>query len=150
MENTTHSIQTEKMFGADVNDLYNAWTEPEKLKAWWKPAGNRLVNVENDMREGGAIKYEFEGDSGERTIVITGQYKEVRPAEKLVYSWDWSIAGSEKLSGNHFELTVEFSGDGDGSKIAVTQGSEGLHESVHPRKKGWEDELESLNRFLGQ
>ena len=148
MENTTQSIQAQKTFSASVNDLYDAWTNPEKLKEWWKPAGNKLVNVENDVREGGAIKYEFEGDDNRKTIVITGEYKEVKPAQRLVYSWNWQIVGSDKLSNNHFELTIEFSGEGSGSKIAVTQADEDAEESVHPRKKGWDDELESLSKFL--
>lgn len=149
MENTTQSTQAEKTFTAGVNDLYDAWINPDKLKNWWKPAGNKLVNVENDVREGGAIKYEFEGAEGERTIIITGQYKEVKPTQRLVYNWNWQISGSNNLSNNHFELTIEFSSEGNGSKISITQLSEDKEESIHPRKKGWEDELESLNRFLG-
>ena len=148
MENTTQSIHADKTFTAGVNELYDAWINPEKLKQWWHPAGNKLVNVENNVREGGAIKYEFEGDDNEKTIIITGQYKEVKPAQRLVYSWDWQIAGSEHLSNNHFELTIEFSSEGSGSKIVVSQSDEDEKESVHPRAKGWEDELEHLNRFL--
>ncbi len=106
------------------------------------------MNVENDVREGGAIKYEFEGKNNQKTIVITGQYKEVKPAQRLVYSWDWQMLRSEHLSNNHFELTVEFSSEGNGSKINVTQENEDENESIQPREKGWEDELESLNQFL--
>lgn len=148
MENTQQSIHTEKQFDANVNDLYDAWINPDKLKQWWQPAGNKLVQVENDVREGGAIRYEFESADNEKTIVITGQYKEVKPAQRLVYSWNWQITGSDHLSGNHFELKIEFSGEGGASKITVTQTSEDENESVHPREKGWEDELESLHKFL--
>ena len=148
MENTTQSIQTEKKFTAGVNDLYDAWINPEKLKQWWKPAGNKLMKVENDVRQGGAITYEFGGSDGKKTILITGEYKEVKPAQRLVYSWNWQIPGSENLSDNHFELTIEFSGEENGSKISVTQASEDENESVHPKQKGWEEELESLNQFL--
>lgn len=148
MENTTQNIKAEKTFKANVNDLYDAWVNMDKLKSWWKPAGNKLVNVENDVREGGAIKYEFEGDDNEQTIVITGQYKEVKPAERLVYSWNWQIPGSDNLSNNHFELKVEFSGEGSGSRIAVTQTDEQADESVHPRKEGWDSQLENLSKFL--
>lgn len=150
MENTTQSIQTEKSFTSSVNDLYDAWISPEKLKQWWQPAGNKLVNVENNVREGGAIKYEFESDNGEKTILITGQYKEAKPAQRLVYSWDWQIPGSENLSDNHFELTVEFSGDDNRSTIRIAQVSKDEDESVHPKEKGWNDELESLNKFLSE
>ncbi len=148
MESTAQSIHVEKQFATDVANLYDAWINSDKLKQWWQPAGNKLVNIENDVREGGAIKYEFAGRDNQKTIVITGQYKEVKPAEKLVYSWDWQMTGSDNLSNNHFELTIEFSGEGNGSRIAVTQTNEDENESVQPREKGWEEELESLNKFL--
>ncbi len=148
MENTTQNLHAEKSFTANVNDLYDAWINADKLKQWWQPAGNKLANVENDVREGGAIKYEFEGKDKQRTIVITGQYKEVKPAQRLVYSWDWQMLGSENLSDNHFELTVEFSGEEKESKIQITQTAQDENESVQPRQKGWEDELESLHQFL--
>ncbi len=148
MENTQQSIRAEKKFDADVNDLYDAWINPDKLKQWWKPAGNHLVNVENDVKENGEIVYEFADSEGKRTILINGQYKEVKPAQHLVYSWNWQMPGSENLGDNHFELSVEFSGDENGSSIHVTQTNEDENESIHPREKGWEDELESLNKFL--
>lgn len=148
MENTMQSLHAEKKFTASREDLYDAWINADKLKQWWQPAGNTLVTVENDVRVDGTIKYEFEGKDSEKTIVITGQYKEVKPAQRLVYSWDWQILGSEHLNNNHFELTIEFLSDGNGSKIVVTQANEDENESIQPREKGWEDELESLNQFL--
>ena len=149
MENTQQSIHASKTFKANVSDLYDAWINPDKLKEWWQPAGNRLVNVENNVRDGGEIVYEFSDAEGKRTLLINGQYKEVKPAQRLVYSWDWQVPGSEHLSDNRFELTVEFSGDENGSSIQVTQTNEEENESIHPKEKGWEDELERLNEFLG-
>ncbi len=148
MENTKQSYHFEKSFTASVNDLYDAWINANKLKEWWQPAGNKLVDVENDVREGGAIKYEFEGKEKQKTIVITGQYKEAKPAQRLVYSWNWQLPGSENRSENHFELTVDFSGDEKESRIRVTQTAQDENESIQPREKGWEDELESLHQFL--
>ncbi len=51
-----------------LNEVYDAWINPEKLKQWWKPAGNKLVNVENEVREGGNINYEFAGDNDEKLL----------------------------------------------------------------------------------
>lgn len=148
MENTKQSLHFDKKFSAGVSDLYDAWINPSKLKQWWQPAGNKLANVENDVHEGGKIKYEFEGKDNQKTIVITGQYKEVKPAQRLVYSWNWQLSGSENAGNNPFELTVEFSGDEKESEIHITQTAQDENESIQPREKGWEDELESLHQFL--
>lgn len=148
MENTAQSIHAEKKFSVGVNDLYDAWINADKLKQWWQPAGNKLMNVENDVREGGSIRYEFEGKDGQKTIVITGQYKEVKPAQQLVYSWNWQMLGSQIESDNPFELTIEFSGDEKESSLRVTQTAQDENEAIQPRQKGWEDELESLQQFL--
>ncbi len=148
MKDNTQAIQASKEFNKSVNELYDAWINPDKLKQWWHPAENKLVNVENEVQEGGHIKYEFETANSEQAFVITGEYKEVQPAAKLVYSWNWQLPGNNAIKDNHFELTVAFSGDDSSSTINITQHNLDDAESVHPHRKGWEDELESLHRFL--
>ena len=109
---------------------------------------NKLVHVENEVKEGGNIKYEFETHNGDKSFVITGQYKEVEPAAKLVYTWNWKMPGSDVSKESHFELTVKFTGNETGSGIHILQRDLDKEEVIHPRQKGWEEELESLAQFL--
>lgn len=148
MKEPMQTTQTSKQFNKGVQELYDAWINGDKLKQWWHPANNKLVHVENEVKEGGTIKYEFETKEGNKSFVITGEYKEVQPASRLVYTWDWEIQGKDKSKANHIELTVEFSGDDNSSKVQITQKDLDANEAVHPHQKGWDEELDSLNNFL--
>lgn len=149
MENNALKLSAEKDFTVPVEKLYQAWTTPEDLKQWWKPSENHLTTVELDIREGGKFKYEFAGKDEQPTVVITGEYKEVKPNEKLVYSWNWSIPTDTVKPSDH-ELTIEFTGTGDGSKISVTQKNFQDDESITPHQEGWEKALTDLQTYLNQ
>jgi len=148
MENTTSTIEVSKQFNKSVQEVYDAWINKENLQQWWHPADNKLVHVENEVKEGGNIKYQFQTKNGDASFAITGQYKAVQPAAKLVYTWNWKMPGSEDATESHFELTVEFSGDGNGSRIHIIQKELDANEFIHLRLQGWEEALESLAQFL--
>src|SRR5690242_8730945 len=100
MKDITQPTQASKRFNRGVQELYDAWTNEDKLKQWWRPADNKLVHVENEVKVGGNIRYAFETRDGNKSFVITGQYKEVQPAAKLVYSWDWQMPGKDAEKAN--------------------------------------------------
>lgn len=139
-------LHAEKTFPVSKDRLYKAWTDPEELKHWWRPANNRLVNVEADMREGGVIKYDFENDNG-HAFTISGQYEAVEPGKRLVYTWNWQIPEATVGNGEH-RLTVEFEGEGESSTLKVTQEQLNGEEAVHPHHGGWEEGLEALKTHL--
>jgi uncharacterized protein YndB with AHSA1/START domain len=149
MNNTKQTVEVTKQFTKSVQELYDAWINEDKLKQWWHPANNKLVHVENEVKEGGNIKYEFETHNGDKSFVISGQYKEAEPSAKLVYTWNWTMPGSDASNESHFELIVKFTGNETGSGIHIIQRDLDKEEAIHPRQKGWEEELESLAQFLG-
>lgn len=144
MENS--NLSTEKTFEANVKDLYQAWTTEDALKQWWKPGGRKLKSVEADIKEGGKIKYTFEEIDGS-PLIIQGVYKEVKPEEKLVYSWDLSLDKAPVENGE-YTLTVEFSQAKGGSKITVHQDKDAEEEGIHPNQRGWEEGLKNLASYL--
>ena len=149
MENTALRLGAEKEFNVTVEELYKAWTTPDALKEWWQPSGSKLKIVELDVKEGGAFKYEFEGKDGKTSLVITGNYQEVKENEKLAYSWNWNVPESEVKEAEH-ALTVLFVANGEGSQIKVTQENFENEESINPHKEGWEKALNDLHNFLSK
>jgi uncharacterized protein YndB with AHSA1/START domain len=141
--NNELTVKAEKDFSVRVEELYSAWTKPQLLKQWWKPIGNELADVVNDLKEGGTVKYVF----SDNDIIISGTYKEVKENEKLVYSWNWQIPNDAVRNGE-FMLTIEFKGSGNGSSIHVTQENFTNHEAMKPHQEGWEKGLNDLQQFL--
>lgn len=142
-------MSAEKDFSVPVEQLYKAWITPEDLKQWWHPSDNKLKTVELDIREGGALKYEFEGPDGNISVVITGEYKEAKPNEKLVYTWNWQVTGSSLKQSDH-QLSITFQPAGQGSKISVVQENLQSDESITPHREGWEKALDDLFSYLNK
>ncbi|MBS7564025.1 SRPBCC domain-containing protein [Mucilaginibacter sp. Bleaf8] len=149
MENNALKLGAEKDFAVPVERLYQAWISEDDLKQWWKPSENHLVSVENDVREGGQVRYVFAGKNDETDLVITGEYKEVKENEKLVYTWNWDVQSNSIPRSDH-ELTIEFIADGDNSKLRVSQENKAEDESVKPHEHGWEKSLNDLQAYLSK
>jgi uncharacterized protein YndB with AHSA1/START domain len=144
MANESLNVEVQKDFQVPVEQLYKAWNEPEQLKQWWRPMGNQLDDVTNDLKQGGTVRYVF----NKETIVISGQYEEVKPNEKLVYSWDWHLK-EDMLRNANYKLTVTFNSTGNGSSIHILQENFENEESMQPHREGWEKGLTDLQSFLG-
>jgi len=149
MQTQETKVSAEKEFPVPVEKLYQAWTTPDDLKQWWKPSENKLKTVELDVREGGKFKYEFEAREGETAVIITGDYKEVKPNEKLVYSWNWDVPSDHIKKSDH-QLTIAFQSSGEGSKISITQENYENDESITPHEEGWEKALNDLREYLNK
>jgi uncharacterized protein YndB with AHSA1/START domain len=143
--NEQQQITVNKAFEVPVEDLYQAWTEGSQLKQWWKPLGMTLTDVQNELSEGGKIAYRFEG-ADSQGLTIDGSYQEVKPQERLVYTWNWQFP-DEKLN-SAYKLEVVFKSSGTGSSIEIAQQQNEQQESVKPKASAWEEELTHLAEFL--
>ena len=142
-------VLVQKDFKVSVDRLYNAWINPEDLKQWWHPMDNQLVDVRNDVQPGGEVRYVFETKDGKDAFTISGNYSEVKPKEKLVYTWNWKFL-NESLHDSEFLLTVEFSGTGEESSISVRQQNTIDDETVQPHHESWEKGLNDLYEYLSK
>ena len=142
MTNTNFKVDIRKKIQAPLEKLYNAWTQPDELKQWWKPMNKQLKDVTNDLQEGGIIKYTFDD-----SLEIDGTYSQVKDKQRLVYSWNWHLP-KDDVKDSAYQLTVEFSGDDKASEIHVLQENFESEEGTLPHKEGWEKGLNDLETYL--
>ena len=142
-------IELSKEFPVPVDRLFKAWTTEEDLKQWWKPMGNTLTGLVNELSTGGRVEYKFSTDEGVEAFTISGTYKEAQPGKKLVYTWNWKLP-SLSVQDTDFLLTIEFATTGGGSSLHVMQEQFTSEEAVLPHKEGWEGALQSLETYLQQ
>ena len=137
-----YDIEFSQEFSVSAETLFEAWTTPDQLKSWWHPTGDSLSEVKNELRDGGAIVYEFE----KKEFRVTGKYQEVKLNEKLVYSWEWDFTND--LPEEKYILTIRFENNASGSILHVKQ--EGLpgEEAALPHQDAWKAELENLKSYL--
>lgn len=69
--------------------IWHAWTDPKALSVWFGPGeDNSVVHARTDVRVGGGFCIAFRLVNGDEHEV-SGIYKEVVPARKLVFTWTW-------------------------------------------------------------
>lgn len=87
MENRVinNEVFIEETFNASPEKVFSAWTDPEKFAQWYAPDGCTVmfkqINIETGGRFHSCISNPQFGDCW-----ATGEYKEVSPNTKIVYS----------------------------------------------------------------
>lgn len=72
-------------FAAPRHLVYRAWTTPELVKRWWMGERGTMTSVEMDLRVGGRWRH-VALVRGEYEIAFHGEYREIVPNEKIVYT----------------------------------------------------------------
>jgi len=86
-------IELQRRFRASPERVFRAWTQPLALREWWCPAGWAAGEIEIDLRACGRYRIAMvrAGDAGPG-VSVSGQFLEVRPPERLIYTWRWEGA----------------------------------------------------------
>ena len=84
-----------RTFNGPARTVFEAWTKPELLKLWWAPksTGMSLISCEADVRAGGRYRFEI-GREGSKPMAFFGQYLEVAPHSRLVWTNEESEDGA--------------------------------------------------------
>jgi uncharacterized protein YndB with AHSA1/START domain len=76
-------VEIHRRLPAPIGEVFRWWTEPDLLCEWMTPIGN--VEADIDLRVGGALRIVMKGDG--RVIEHTGEYLEIDPPRRLVFTW---------------------------------------------------------------
>ena len=141
---TKPSLTLKRRFKAPPAKVFAAWTEPEKIKRWFGPAGAVCTHAEFDLRVGGKFTIVATSPGGETQRVL-GVMREVVPDAKLVYTWAWSQLAPERES----LVTVEFKPEGDGTLLMLLTHAQFFDEDARDRHQhGWSAALDKLENDL--
>jgi len=88
----TIEIELQRRFRASPERVFRAWTQPSALREWWCPPGWIADDVELDLRVGGSYRIRMSRVGDRRLVAVCGQFLDVRPPERLVYTWRWEGA----------------------------------------------------------
>jgi uncharacterized protein YndB with AHSA1/START domain len=122
--------------------LFEAWTQPEHLRAWWGPRPVTCSAAEVDLRVGGRYRLENALPDG-NIVIIEGEFLLVEPPRRLVYTWR---AGDDPES----RVTVRFEPRAEATEVIV------IHERIADERirqshvGGWEGCLDGLVRHFAE
>jgi uncharacterized protein YndB with AHSA1/START domain len=136
------TLRVERTFDAPREKVFRAWVEESAVKAWFGPPGSTWPEpLLLDVREGG--RYRWRVAVGEKVYTIHGTYREVRPPERLVFSWEWEKDPDHGESGKT-EITVEFNERGGKTHVVLTQVGFPSERSREDHAKGWDECLATI------
>ena len=141
---TEITLNLRRIFKAPRKKVFRAWTDPEELKKWWGPEGYATPSAEVDLRVGGKYRLGMRKLPDGEIFYLSGIYREVRPPERLVYTWRW------EAQPEHGEtlVTVEFREVGDSTEVVLTNERFPTEKARDDHNRRWSGCLDRLAKLL--
>jgi len=140
----TGTVRLERTYAAPVEAVFDAWTNPEVMRRWWKADPEQEVTIAADVRVGGDYRLGIRRPDGEE-MAVRGTYREVSRPDRLVYSWAWE--GTGPYADHESEVAVTFREDEAGRTTVVIEHAGLLDESSRANHaRGWNGVLDSFAR----
>ena len=138
-------FELQRRFRASPERVFRAWTRPAALREWWCPSGWMAGEIEVDLRVGGGYRIAMTRTAGGAPVAVSGQFLEVEPPERLVYSWCWEGAFAEMPQ---TLVSLELSGSVD--ETLLTLRHENFVDAAlrQQHRSGWISACDRLDRLL--
>ena len=137
------TLRMERTFNAPAQRVFDAWTSPEVMRRWWHAEYDWETSLAQvDLRVGGAVrvvmrdpKTDFEHGGG-------GQYLEIDPPRRLVFTWFWDGNDTRQL------IEVDFAESDGVTTVRFTHSDLWSEEAVRDHEGGWGRCFDNLERAL--
>jgi uncharacterized protein YndB with AHSA1/START domain len=141
-----YGIRIVRLFDAPRERVWSEWTEPERFADWYggPECEIPLSSVSMDVRPGGRWRLTMFAPPGRRRIDWEGEYREVAPPERLVFTV------TDQPGIDAFELvTVVLTDLGDGrTEMLFEQRGSMSPEQYEHATEGWGTFFDHLDRRL--
>jgi uncharacterized protein YndB with AHSA1/START domain len=140
-------LRMERTFDAPRERVFDAWTNPEVLRRWWAadPEWDTPL-AEVDLREGGRLRLSMHDPSSGAVHSGGGVYTEIRPPERLAYTWAWEDESNAGPGSQETLVTVDFDEDGGRTTVTLTHSGLPSEESRDNHEHGWGACFDNLER----
>ncbi len=156
-EQIRSEILVERVIDAPRELVWKAWTEPGYVKRWWGAKGFTEPVVRIDLREGGRYLFGMRSPEGQ-DFWSTGEYREIAPAERLVFTDSFSDAEGNVVPASYYGMTgdwplelvatVTFEDADGGTKLTIREPGVPADEDRDMAVVGWNESLDKLADVL--
>ena len=92
-----------RIFDAPRELVWKAWTDPNYIMQWWGPNGFTSPVCKVDFRVGGKFLCCMRAPDGQ-LLWSGGEYHEIVPHEKIVYSMYFADSDGNKVEAEHYGI----------------------------------------------
>lgn len=145
MTDSDRTLILTRVFQAPRARVFEAWTRPDLVAAWWGPEGFVVEHCEMDIRRGGAYRLSMRSPKG---VVHwkRGTYCEIVAPERIVFTFAWEDENGQP--GHQTVVTVTLEELGDTTRLTLRQA---VFETVgwcEDHRRGWTSCLERFASWL--
>jgi uncharacterized protein YndB with AHSA1/START domain len=148
------ALVIKRLFNLPLSKVWEAWTEPQTFKKWWGPKGFTCPYCSIHFKEHGTYLNAMRDAAG-KDIWGTGQYKEIIPLQKIVYTDSFADSQGNIVSSGYYhmpdmptELLVSISFKEEAGKTIMLLKHEGIPEDMREEcEKGWQSSFDKLENI---
>jgi uncharacterized protein YndB with AHSA1/START domain len=137
-------LESNRVLLAPVDTVFDALSDPDKLRKWWGPAGFTVSSLNFHPQVGERYRIGMQPPDGE-AFHITGEFRDVDRPARLAYTFAY-----EKPDKDDTETLVSLTlRDRAGStEIVLTQGPFKTEARRALHRDGWLDSFDKLGQFI--
>lgn len=136
-----NTLSIDYLFDAPAARVYAAWIDPQALCRWMGPGEVSCEHAAVDLKVGGSYEIHMQTEDG--LMVAHGEYIDIVPEQKLVFSWQWRPG---TFTGSIVSLLFEDLGAQTRLKLTHTQLPD--QEKTRHHSEGWNGCLLKLDAEL--
>jgi uncharacterized protein YndB with AHSA1/START domain len=149
----------ERSYAAPVDAVWGAWTEADRLRAWWGPDKTTVADCEVDLRLGGrlyivTVASEAMGKYAGTRWPMEGTFTRIDERQRLIYDARSWTEGAEATETIHHTNDLTLTDDGEKTSltlhVVITEIRSGPKAklAVFGMKWGYKSQLDALDKYL--
>jgi uncharacterized protein YndB with AHSA1/START domain len=134
-----------RVFDASPAALFRAWTDAAEIGRWIGPRSVKAEARSMEARPGGRYEIAMHHESG-KISTVRGSYREVKPAERLVFTWAWDDEAGKP--GPETLVTITFRALGKQTEMTLRHERLPSKEARDSHNTGWTGSFDKLAEAL--
>ena len=150
-------IVFDRSYSASIQDVWDAWTQPDQLSQWWGPDKTEIVECTIDARVGGSIYIVMQageemGKYQGTRWPMSGTFNRVDEPSQLSYdARSWTHGEKETTTIEHTNV-LTLTADDDQTlltlRVSITSIGSGAKMAAFGMKWGYKAQLDMLEKHL--
>jgi len=142
-EDAARVVRIERTFEAPAEDVFDAWTSPEVIKRWFRPAqGWQEPSAEVDLRVGGTIRVVMRDPDG-KPVSAGGEYTLIERPHRLAFTWTFDDDPS-----NEQMIELEFTEQDGATTVLFVNSNISEQERRDAQYDGWSTCIDNMGIAL--
>ena len=138
-------LEITRTFDAPRDRVFAAWTDAEQMGNWFCPPDAETFKAEADLKVGGNYVIGMKNRKTGEEHIVRGTYKEIRPPERLVFTWLWD---GQNPDTHTTQVTLDFHEFGDKTELALKHEGFPDQNMCDQHRQGWEGCFAGLDHHV--